>query len=411
MKKNFKRFAYLLLFVTIAASCKKDSSNPTPTPPGTDPVVEVPTNFVSATPITTLTSTQIQATATTAGFAAIASSYKYDVEYVKILYKTNWKGKEIQASGLLGIPKNTPTAPSILSAQHGTLFVDVAAPTLFPASTDAFSGLEILASAGFITAEPDYIGYGNTANENHPYYDQQYAASAVVDMLTATKAYLAEKKIATSNRLFLFGYSEGGYITMAAQKEIETNPAHGLTLTAVAAGAGAYDLTEMLKGVATTSVYTEPGFLATLLTSYNSLYEWNRPLTDFFKSPYAARVPSLLDGTKNRNEINDGLSDNTASLFNATFYKNLSIATEETALKTALEKNSFNNWVPKTVTKLYHGANDKAVFPITSEVTVNRFKAAGATNVELVTIPGQTHQGAFRPMLIQALPWFLSLDK
>jgi alpha-beta hydrolase superfamily lysophospholipase len=411
MKKNFKRFAYLLLFVTISASCKKDKPTSDPVNPTPDPVVEVPSNLVSGSPVTTLTSADIQAKANAGGFGDVASSYKYDVEYVKILYKTTYNGKEVQASGLLGIPKNTPSAPSILSTQHGTLFVDVAAPTLFPSSPDAFSGLEIMASAGFITAEPDYIGYGNTANESHPYFDMQYAASAVVDMLKASKAYLAEKKIATSDRLFLFGYSEGGYITMAAQKEIETNRALGLKVTAAAAGAGCYDLTEMLAQIAKRQTYAEPGFAATLFTSYNTLYGWNRPLTDFFQKTYADKIPGLLNGKVNRKEINNALSTSTAKFFDATFYKNLSVNGQETKLKDALAKNSFTNWVPKAPTQLFHGENDEAVYYSTSQVTIDRFKAAGATNVQLIPLPGATHQGGFKPMLAKALPWFIGLDK
>jgi pimeloyl-ACP methyl ester carboxylesterase len=410
MKKNLSRLAYLLLFITISASCKKEKTpNQNVDGPGLPGgVITTPNNFVSATPLGSLTSVQIKARA--AGVSLDQANFTYDVDYVKIVYKTSYNGKVINASGLLAIPKNGPAAPSILSAQHGTLFVDVAAPTNFP-NPESFSGLELLASAGFITAIPDYIGYGDTKGEQHPYYDNGYAASAVVDMLTASKAYLTQQKLASSNRLFLLGYSEGGYITMAAQKEIETNSAHNLTVTGVAVGAGAYDLTEMLRGVATTATYEEPGFLATLLTSYNTTYGWNRPLTDFFQKVYADKIPTLLNGTINRNEINNGLSDKTAQLFNPTFYSNLSVPTGETLLKTALEKNSFNNWIPKSPTQMYHGTLDKAVFPATSEITFNRFKAGGATNVQYTTIPGKTHQGSFVPMINLALPWIKSLDK
>lgn len=403
MKKNLKRFTYLLLFVAVSASCKKDK----PTP-GPEPVAE--TTFVSAAPLKTFTNGDIKAIAIGSGFGENAPLYKYDVDYVKIVYKTKYKGRVINASGLLGIPKNVPTAPSIISAQHGTLFVDVAAPTNIANSNEAFSGLELLASAGFITAVPDYIGYGDSKNEQHPYYDQQYAASAVVDMLKATKSYLADKKIATSNRLFLTGYSEGGYITMAAQKEIETNAAHGLTITAVAAGAGAFDLTEMLNGVANASRYEEPGFLATLLISYNNVYEWNRPLTSFYQKQYADKLPALLDGSKNRREINDGLTLSTKDLFDPTFFANLKVAGQEKPLKDALEKNSFNNWVPKTQTRLFHGTDDKAVYPATTTITYDRFKKAGAP-VSYDPILGKTHQGSFQPMLIETLKWFISLDK
>jgi predicted esterase len=410
MKKNFKRFAYLLLFVAVSASCKKDKPTPDPIPgPGTEPA-PVETNYVSAAPIKNFTSGDLKARASQFGFKRTAEDFKYDVDYIKLVYKTTYKGKVVNASGLLGIPKNTPSAPSIISAQHGTIFVDDAAPTNMAENAEAFSGHVLLASAGFITAVPDYIGYGDTKDLQHPYYDQEYAATAVIDMLKATKAYLAKEKIATSNRLFLTGYSEGGYITMAAQKEIEGNAAHGLTLTAVSAGAGAYDLPEMLNKVANASSYDEPGFLATLLISYNSLYEWNRPLTDFYKEPYASRLPGLLDGTKNRGDINKGLDKSTAKLFNTTFFANLQKSGEETKLKEALDRNSFNNWTPKTQLKMFHGTKDEAVYISTSVKTYDRFSKSGA-NVDFKQVQGTTHQGTFMPMLDETLEWFLQLDK
>jgi predicted esterase len=410
MKRNFKRFAYLLLFVAVSASCKKDKPTPDPVPaPGTEPT-PVETNYVSASPIKSFTGGELKARASQFGFKETAGSFKYDVDYVKLVYKTKYKGKEVNASGLLGIPKNTPTAPSIISAQHGTIFVDDAAPTNMANNQEAFSGHVLLASAGFITVVPDYVGYGDTKDLQHPYYDQEYAASAVVDMLKATKAYLTNEKIASSNRLFLTGYSEGGYITMAAQKELETNAIQGLTLTAVSAGAGAYDLTEMLAKVAAASSYDEPGFLATLLMSYNTVYEWNRPLTDFYQEPYATRLPSLLDGTKNRGDINKGLDKSTSKLFNKTFFANLSKNGEETKLKDALEKNSFNNWTPKTQLRMFHGTKDEAVFISTSEITYNRFEKAGA-KVQFTPVSGTTHQGTFMPMLDETLKWFMLLDK
>jgi predicted esterase len=410
MKRNFKRFAYLLLFVAVSASCKKDKTTPDPVPaPGTEPA-PVETNYVSASPIKNITSGDLKSRAALFGFKKNAENFKYDVDYVKLVYKTKYKGKEVNASGLLGIPKNTPTAPSIISAQHGTIFVDEAAPTNMANNQEAFSGHVLLASAGFITVVPDYIGYGDTKDLQHPYYDQEYAASAVVDMLKATKAYLTKEKIASSNRLFLTGYSEGGYITMAAQKELETNAVQGLTLTAVSAGAGAYDLIEMLAKVSAASSYDEPGFLATLLMSYNTVYEWNRPLTDFYKEPYATRLPGLLDGTKNRGDINKGLDKSTSKLFNSTFFANLKKTGEESKLKESLEKNSFNTFVPKTQLRMFHGTNDEAVYYSTSEKTYDRFVKAGA-KVEFTPVNGTTHQGTFMPMLDETLSWFIILDK
>jgi pimeloyl-ACP methyl ester carboxylesterase len=400
MKQLNRNLAYLLLFVFVITGCKKDIQG--------DPVTPAPDLFVSASSLGTFPRATIQAFAISAGLGSYTALIKYDVEFFKLIYNTTYKGKPIQASGLLAIPKNVPVMPSLLSAQHGTMFKNTDVPSNFPA---AFSGFELFAAGGFVTIIPDFIGYGVSQNIPHPYYDQLHSGLAVVDMIKATKSYLSKQSIAISNRLFLFGYSEGGYVTMAAQKEIETNPAHNLTLTAAAEGAGGYDLTGILSAITANPRYEAPSYLALLIRGYNSTYDWNRPYTDFFQQPYADRIPNLLNGTKTRGEVDVQLTNSPTALFTPTFYANLLNANGETALKQKLTENSFLNWVPKSPTRLYHGTADEAVFYQTTVNTFNKFKAAGATNVEFFTIQNGTHESSVQPMIENVLPWIQSLDK
>ena len=255
------------------------------------------------------------------------------------------------------------------------------APSAFPGS---FTGFELLGSAGYVTIIPDYIGYGISENVTHPYYDKEYSALSVVNMIKATKYYLQQRKIWITNRLFLIGYSEGGYTTMAAQEEIETNPSHRLTVTGAAEGAGGYDLTTFLSSIADTAYYSAPSYMARILKAYNDTYNWKRPVSDFFQEPYASKIPALFDGSKNRQEIDMALTNYTAELFDQNFYKNLKIPTREIALKMKVGENSFLTWAPKSTTRLYHGTADDAVPFETSVVTYARFRAADATNVEFL---------------------------
>jgi len=363
--------------------------------------------FVSATQVAATPKATLQALATLSGFGSYASLVQYDVVFYKVVYKTTFQGKEIQVSGLLGIPQNTPMPPALLSAQHGTMFRQADSPSNYP---NTFSGFELFAGIGFATIIPDFIGYGDSQSIFHPYYDQAASAATVVDMIKATQYYLETQQVALSKHLFLVGYSEGGYVTMAAQKEIETNAAHNLTLTAVAAGAGGYDLLGMLSTITTVPSYATPSFLAFIVQAYDITYAWNRPLTDFFQAPYAAAIPGLLDGTKTREQIDAALTTDPAALFTPTFYANLKSSTGETVLKQKLLDNSFLTWVPQTPTRLFHGTADQSVFYQTSESTYNRFKAANAP-VEFYPIPGGNHQTSVAPMMLNVLPWLQSLDK
>lgn len=399
--KNLRLSLLLILFVI--AGCRKHSvTSEIPDTTGGRNI------FVSAASLGSYSTIQLQALAVSKGFVVYAPLAKYGVDFYKIIYKTTYRGKQIEASGSLAIPKNMPSAPAFLSAQHGTIFSDADAPSNFPT---AFTGFELFASTGFVTAIPDFIGYGASNSTFPPYYDMQYSGSAVVDMLKASKYYLSTLKKTINNKLFLVGYSEGGYVTMAAQKEIETNADNNLTLTASAEGAGGYDLNTQLSAIGTMQSYPDPSFLALIINAYNITYSWNRPLIDFFMEPYASKIPQLLNGTLNNGQINSQLTTNLDSLFNPTFYSNLSNPSGEATLKAQMTANSFPNWYPKTLTKMYHGTADEAVFFQTSQTTYSRFIAAGSTQLTFIPIPGGTHGTSVIPMMLDVLPWFESLSQ
>lgn len=393
---------YLLLTVCFLWSCDFDKDDDVPQPDYNE-------YFVSATSAGTFPKEALQAMALASPeYRDFSPLVQYDVTFYRILYNTTYKGREIEASGLLAVPLNTPAVPALLSAQHGTMFKQSDAPSNFPAT---FSGFELFGAAGYVAVIPDYIGYGASSDIFHPYYDEEHSVRTVVDMLKAAKYFLQQEEIATNGNLFLVGYSEGGYVTLAAQKEIEANPAHDLELTAVAAGAGGYDLTGFLNTIATTPSYVDPSFLAFIVQSYNISYDWNRPLSDFFREPYATTIPTLFDGTRIREEINAGLTNAPASLFSPTFYADLQNPAGETALKQALASNSLLDWVPESPTRLYHGTDDEAVFFHTSETTYQTFIAKGAENVTFTPIPGGMHRTSITPMMLDVLPWLNSFNQ
>ncbi|MBL4675590.1 MAG: prolyl oligopeptidase family serine peptidase [Mucilaginibacter sp.] len=390
----FAMFSMLLI-----TGCKKNNKGEIQLTADTD-------GFVSATASGSFTKAELQALAIAKGYASYAPLIQYDVDFYKIVYQTKFKGKLTEVSGLLAIPKNTPVPPPLLSAQHGTMFRDADAPSNFPG---AFTGFELFASAGFMTVIPDNIGLGVSKDIPQPYYDLGSSGLTVADMIVAVKYYLKQKSISISNKLFLVGYSEGGYVTMAAEKEIETNPAHQLTLTAAAAGAGGYDITGMLAKVAKAPSYVDPSFFGLFIQGYNSTYDFNRPLTDFFQSTYASTLPQLLDGSKTSDQVNAGLTTDLSAFFNPAFYQNLLNPSAETAFKTKVAENSFPNWYPQGKTRLYHGTADQDVFFETSQSTYTKFITAGSKQLEFIPIPNGTHETSVAPMMLNALPWFISL--
>lgn len=270
--------------------------------------------------------------------------------------------------------------------------------------------MEYFASAGYIAMMPDFIGYGESAHIFHPYYDKAHAASAVIDMIKSTKEFLAKENIVYNEDLFLAGYSEGGYVTLAAAEEIENNPEHQLTIKA-AAGAGGYDITEMLKSITTSSYYSHPSYLAFVLMSYNNTYDWNRPLSYFFQDKYAEALENSMNGNYDGSYINSKLTTHVPSLLAPGFYTSLKSEAGEKQLKDALASNSIYGWDTKIPTRLYHGTQDEVIPYQNSEATLKSFQAAGSTNVALIPIPSGTHGSSFFPMLQEFIPWFESLKE
>ncbi len=367
------------------------------------PVQEVQKDLlVSAEKLTTIQAASLRQIAVSNGQSQLATLVKYDVDVYRLTYLTTYNGQEMKASGLMVLPLNLTSAAPILSAHHGTTFDQKYAPSNFQLSS--LTGFEAFGAAGYLTLVPDFIGYGVSRQVLHPYYDMKHSGTAVVDMIKAGKSFFRKNNIKASDKLFLAGYSEGGYVTLAAQKELEEHPEHGLTVTASGAGAGGYDLEGMLGRVVSGKPYDYPANLAFILQAYNQTYGWNRPLTHFFREPNATRIQELIDGTRTSGSINSALDKDPAKLFNPTFLAALK-GDGEQALKQALKRNSLKNWEPKSPTRLYHGTADTMVPFENSQVTVDAMKAAGAPDLKFIPIKGGTHFSSLEPMIKDLIPW------
>lgn len=358
--------------------------------------------LVSADSINSIPLETLKTFAGYAGQPEMTALVRHGVTTYKVVYETSYNGRAVQASGLLYVPEGLTAAAPIISLQHGTTFRKDQAPSV----SGEFSGMEYFASAGYIAIMPDYLGYGTSSEIFHPYYDETHSALTVIDFIRSAKEFLEQKSIPFTDQLFLAGYSEGGYVTLAAAHELETNTTHGLDVTAVAAGAGGYDLEEMLRTVTTGTKYPYPAYLAFVITSYNNTYGWNKPLTYFFQERYAKALETYLTGDYDGWQINAKLTTDIKSLLNPGFLERLKAADGETDFKNALKENTVAGWNTSIPIQLYHGTRDEIIPYQNSESTLAKFKASGSDDVTLTLIPGGTHGSAFIPMLRKFIPWF-----
>jgi hypothetical protein len=201
-------------------------------------------------------------------------------------------------------------------------------------------------------------------------------------MLRASRRYLATHGIAVNDQLFMAGHSEGGYTTIATEKKMQEEYADEFSITAVTAGAGAYDRSGSVAKVLQSATLPQPSVVGFDVKAYDTVYGLNR-IDELIQAPYVDIINTYYDGSKSNAEINEKLTSNTAELFTPQFLADFN-GDGETEIKRLLAKNNIYDWAPTVPTRLFHGQDDFNSFFSNSVTAVNTMKANGAPDVELV---------------------------
>ncbi len=390
----------IITFLFVCISCSDDDGVSNTTGPTEEDIY-----LVDAILLESINSTSIAATASTYFSATpIYSSLTYsDVEVYKISYNTtDVDGEAIIASGLVLAPKTNEAVP-ILSFQHGTQHDPNDAMSNFDDYDTTILGL-VFSSSGYAISFPDYLGYGDTQNIIHPYEHANSLGKVSHDMLMATMEHLENIAINTSEDLFLTGYSEGGYATMALHKYIEENS--NLIVTMSAPGAGAYDKTNFALEILNKNEDLNflPHYMWVLYT-YNEIYGLNRPWVEYVKEPYA----TLLSNVSHPGQLHDvEITKNPSELFQESFIDGIYNGTD-TDFLAALADNDIYNWTPIGPITLYHGEADDYVFPLNSESALNHIAANGGS-ISLTTYPNLNHSTGVLPYILDVFALFEDLQ-
>lgn len=389
-----RKLSFLLLWsLLILNSCKNDDTRLVPP-------TEENVYLKESSSIVSLNKEQIIQKAGT--LAAFVSPYvKNDVKVYKITYKTkNTDGTEITASGALVIPVVTGPV-SMISVQHGTITDSGEAPSLFKDGSEGSSFGSLFGSMGYIIAYPDYIGYGASGDLPHPYEHRASLASASLDMLRAAKEFLrGQTEVKWNEKLYVAGYSEGGFATMSLQRKIEEEASSEFNLRASSCGAGAYDKTAFMKHIINDKTDGIPWYNSLylwVLLTYDNIYKLNKPASYYFTEKYASKIAA--------SGRNVSIAESFHLALNDSFKKALNDGTDKGFID-AIADNDVYNFKPKTPTQLYHGTADPLVFFFNSENAYNAMQKLGATNVTFIKVKDGTHGSSILPFLLGTQAFF-----
>ncbi|HIB04906.1 MAG TPA: hypothetical protein EYO18_04130, partial [Candidatus Marinimicrobia bacterium] len=327
-----------------------------------------------------------------AGFDPVAD---FGISVYDIKYETEGEGGYIDTlSGLVAFPHSPIEAFPILSYQHGTAVNDASAPSLAGLTMDNPEVLLIslvTAPSGYITLFPDYEGLGDP-NKFHPFIIAESYTHSVVNMVRAVKQLSTElegeDQFQFNDQLFLIGYSEGGYATMAVQRGIELNFSDEFTITTSCPMAGPYDLAgTMVEYFLSIPSYPKPFYVPFVLTSHLWYYQGEDvDFGDYFEPFWADTLPSLFDGTHFGDEIDALMPENPLDIILPDVLEEFT-NNEDHFFRQTLQQNTLLDWIPMSPTYLYHGIGDDIVPFQNAQIAYDTFVSNGADSVTLTLYP------------------------
>ena len=307
------------------------------------------------------------ATTGTTGAGLLQTLLKYSnqnkiIEVVGTYPSIDTEGKPITLSGKVMLPKNGNPKRLIL-VSHYTVCSNAEAPS------NCFSMEGVLVNSGYGLIIPDYIGYGVTVDQIHPYLVMEVTAQNVVDMYLAVKPWLeAIGRKPEDTDLDLMGYSQGGATTMAVQCLIETehsnadDPNH-ITLHRVFAGGGPYDVKATYERFVTTDTAGYPVAVPLVLQGMIKGNKLNMQLEDMMQPRLCEHLDEWINSKAYTSaEINKLIGSKvTHELLTQEAMEQKSEKVAELYKAMTLNSIVSYDWDPKASIYMMHSIDDETV--------------------------------------------------
>lgn len=240
-------------------------------------------------------------------FTPVCSVTVYHLQYETV----GGQSEATTASGALMVPGGlgsscTGARPIVLYA-HGTS-TDKAYDIANLSGTDGNVNDEgvllaaIFAAQGYIVIAPNYAGYDTSSLPYHPYLVANQQSQDMMNALSAARSAFSSLGVSGSSKLFITGYSQGGYVALATLRAMQ---AAGQSVTAAGPMSGPYALSAFADAIFMGEVDGGAPINFTLIASsyqhsYGNVY--SNP-TDVFSPQYATNIASLLPTTLTRSEL------------------------------------------------------------------------------------------------------------
>ena len=208
-------------------------------------------------------------------------THKHYVTFPVAYWSQTPQGDSLLVSGRVYLPKRR-YLNGIVIANHYTICSDAEAPSNMPSMESVFT------MKGYAVIMPDYVGYGLSRDEVHPYLHWRSAAQTAVDLLNCMPNLLAYYGYTYPTDVVVSGYSQGGAVALGVARmleELQHDSETNWTIRKLYAGAGPYD-------PAGTYIYSMerdemgiPAAIPMIVMGLSDAYNMGFELEDFFLEP------------------------------------------------------------------------------------------------------------------------------
>ncbi|MEI8277320.1 MAG: prolyl oligopeptidase family serine peptidase [Hyphomicrobiales bacterium] len=324
----------------------------------------------------------------------------YRVTYSSVVPERG--NKPIVATGLVAVPDIAGTSFPMVSYQHGTVYGKQEVPSFPDKSPETQLMLAQFAGQGYIVIGADYFGMG-LSKEPEGYMVKASHQQATYDMLLASRAVLADLKL-SNTKLFIGGWSQGGFITMAFLEKLE---AAGVKIDAAATASAPVDVQVVLNGFLSFPRKNDAAWVNSLFILSSFAFENYYGVPGLSRSLFNDEYYDLARRAYLREPFN--VADVPTDLhklikpdyFNAQFFA-------ESAYGKLVAQTQAYRWVIKSPVRNYYGEADEAIAVGVGQLAMTYQRAMGNGNpvIEAVSTGQTLHRGTYATAVPQWKKWF-----
>ena len=275
-------------------------------------------------------------------------------------------GKPVELSACIYIPDAAfegSALAGICLTNHGTIASNAQCPT----NSAQFEGA--FAWKNYAIVMPDYYGFGASYLRPQGYLDAENTAHNNIDAYLAAVQLMEDRKATMPDNLFSFGYSQGGFNSMANLKYVSKHPELGISFDKVFCGGSPFDVMETWNAYTNGTFRNSLAFVPMTIVSINETHKLGILYSDLFKGTLLTNYNDwILSKQYTTTEISELISpdpDNPAAIsdiLHADIVNGTGSAFN--AIKSVCESYSLiSGWTPPSGTEifLYHSKQDDTV--------------------------------------------------